>query len=97
MTRCRLSAEGKRRGFSSRGGNYDPQGEYLGPWQEYVGKDSDGRKMYRTHPEVVRVRWDGNKGTSDYARDYIEVIEDTKKTEPESAGADPDWDESLWT
>jgi hypothetical protein len=73
MTRCRLSPEGKRRGFNPR--KQDREGEFLGPYQAYISS-GPYRGTYRINSEVVRVRWDGNKSISSYHRDFIEIIEE---------------------
>jgi hypothetical protein len=90
--RCRLSKEGKARGFSPH--NQDREGEYLGygrhkiRWGPLAG-------TYKIDTEHVQVRWDGNKSIDSYHRDYIEIIDEKEKSEPEQ-GPGPDWDESLF-
>lgn len=70
--RCRLSPEGKRRGFSPR--NQNREGEYLGQYQRYIAGGAE-RGTYESDPDVVCVRWDGTKSVVSYHRDYIEIIE----------------------
>ena len=94
MTRCRLSAEGKRRGF--RHGKQDREGEYLGPYQRYVSGYGENKK-YVTEYSVVRVLWDGTKGIQQWSRDFIEIIgEEKPKSEPPENVCNPDWGEWLW-
>lgn len=71
--RCRLSQEGKRRGFNP--GQQNREGEYLGPHQVYITSGPD-RGKHKPSPDVVCVRWNGNKSVSQYHRDFIEIIED---------------------
>ncbi len=72
MTRCRLSQEGKRRGFNPH--QQDREGEYLGQQRVKILSGPD-RGQYRNDPDVVLVLWDGNKTISHYHRDYIEIID----------------------
>lgn len=70
--RCRLSPEGKRRGFNPR--NQNREGEYLGPFQRHIA-GGPARGTYQADPSIVCVRWDGTKSIVQYHRDFIEIID----------------------